>query len=109
MTFTIRQLATNVSNFNISGNNVVWSGYDGNDYEIYLYDGSSTIQLTDNNSHGRSNPKISGNNLVWAGDDGTNSEISLYNGSSTIQLSDNNLLNRLGAIAFEVLDDKEPK
>jgi beta propeller repeat protein len=82
-------LASSVSNFNISGNNVVWSGFDGSDYEIYLNNGSSTIQLTDNNSNDSSNPKISGNNVVWAGFDGTNSLIYLYNGSSTIQLSDN--------------------
>jgi hypothetical protein len=44
-------VAANVSAFNIksSGNNVVLEGNDGSDYEIYLYNGSSTIQLTNNN------------------------------------------------------------
>ena len=27
---------------------VVWEGYDGTDWEIFLYDGIETIQLTDN-------------------------------------------------------------
>ena len=72
----------------ISNNNVVWSVYDGNDSEIYLYDGSSIIQRTDNETYD-SNPQISGNNIVWVGDDGNDSEIYLYDGSSIIQLTDN--------------------
>ena len=33
----------------ISGPNAVWDGWDGNDVEIFLYDGSTVTQLTDNN------------------------------------------------------------
>jgi beta propeller repeat protein len=73
----------------ISGNNVVWFGSDNNDYEIYLYNGNSTIQLTDNN-YDDFFPQISGNNVVWYSYDGNDSEIYLYNGNSTIQLTDNN-------------------
>ena len=32
----------------VSGTNVVWKGWDGNDWEIFLYDGSSVMQITDN-------------------------------------------------------------
>ena len=32
----------------ISGNKIVWVGNDGNDNEIFLYDGNTTTQLTDN-------------------------------------------------------------
>jgi hypothetical protein len=31
----------------ISGNNVVWRANDGNDDEIFFYNGETTIQLTD--------------------------------------------------------------
>ncbi|MCW9679409.1 hypothetical protein FJR41_001010, partial [Dolichospermum planctonicum UHCC 0167] len=71
----------------ISGNNVVWSGYDGTDSEIFFYNGISTTQLT-NNSRDDYAPAISGNNVVWYGYDG-DYEIYLYNGTSTIQLTNN--------------------
>ena len=75
----------------ISGNNVVWEGYEGgNDDEIFLYNGSSTTQLTNNGYHDYA-PQISGNSVVWqaAGwiDD---NEIFLYNGTSTTLLTNNN-------------------
>ncbi|MEM9271341.1 MAG: carbohydrate-binding protein [Cyanobacteria bacterium P01_F01_bin.143] len=74
----------------ISGNNVVWYSYDGNDYEIYLYDHNrrSIAQLTDNDTYEYS-PQISGNNVVWTGYDDYDNEIYLYNGSDVIQLTDN--------------------
>ena len=73
----------------ISGNNVVWYGFDGTDLEIFFYNGTSTTQLT-NNSREDSFPAISGNNVVWHGyDGGTDREIFFYNGTSTIQLTNN--------------------
>ena len=53
----------------VSGNNVVWRGHDGSDYEIYLYDGNTTTQLT-NNSYNDFYPQVSGDNVVWRGHDG---------------------------------------
>lgn len=50
----------------VSGSNVVWQGWDGNDYEIFLYDGTTTIQLTDNDCADRP-PRVSGSNVVWDG------------------------------------------
>ncbi|ELS01928.1 periplasmic component of the Tol biopolymer transport system [Xenococcus sp. PCC 7305] len=74
----------------ISGNNVVWSGYDGNDNEIYLYNyhNGSVVQLTDNDTYD-SSPQISGNNVVWSGYDGNDNEIYLFDGSNIVQLTDN--------------------
>ena len=46
---------------------------DGTDYEIFFYNGTSTIQLT-NNSYEDSAPQIS-RNIVWYGLDGTDYEI----------------------------------
>ena len=68
----------------ISGNNVVWSYSYGTDSEIFLYNGISTIQLT-NNSYDEYDLQISGNNVIWSG----GSEIFFYNGTSTIQLTNN--------------------
>ncbi|MEM9271340.1 MAG: carbohydrate-binding protein [Cyanobacteria bacterium P01_F01_bin.143] len=82
----------NFSDYNpeISGNNVVWAGYDGNDNEIYLYNYNDgfVVQLTDNDTDDNS-PQIFGNQVVWSGYDGNDSEIYLYDGSQTRQITDN--------------------
>ena len=79
----------------ISSNNVVWAGNDGNDSEIFLYDGITTTQLTDNDSVDFF-PFVSGNNVVWTGgsssDDDSSTEVFFYDGKNTIQLTDNDFL-----------------
>ncbi|MGB5709556.1 MAG: carbohydrate-binding protein [Waterburya sp.] len=84
----------NVGDYNpeIDNKNVVWTSYDGNDDEIYLYDhdNASVTKLTDNDTY-ESNAQISGNNVVWSANDGNDNEIYLYNGSETIQLTDNDV------------------
>jgi len=80
---------------------VVWKGCDsftlwgldsyhcGGDYEIFLYDGTSTTQLTDNDYHDGL-PQINNNGwVVWEGFDGTDWEIFLYDGTSTTQFTNN--------------------
>jgi hypothetical protein len=52
----------------VSGSSVVWSGSDGHDREIFLYDGDSITQITDNERDDLS-PKVSGSNVVWYGSD----------------------------------------
>ncbi|WP_052055655.1 malectin domain-containing carbohydrate-binding protein [Myxosarcina sp. GI1] len=47
-----------------SGNNLVWSSYVDDNWEIFYYDGSETIRVT-NNDIDDLNPKISGNTVVW--------------------------------------------
>ena len=46
--------------YDISGNKIVWSKSDGNDYEIYLYENGKTIQLT-NNDYEDIYPSVSDN------------------------------------------------
>ena len=58
----------------ISGDKVVWQGHDGNDFEIFYFDGTTTHQLTDN-SYDDMYAQISGNNIVWQGWDGDDEEI----------------------------------
>jgi len=73
----------------ISGTNVVWEHFDGNDTEIMLYDGNISIALTDNDYLDQ-RPRISGTNVVWEAEvDGQDREILLYDGSEVIQLTDN--------------------
>ncbi|BAY27535.1 hemolysin-type calcium-binding region [Calothrix sp. NIES-2100] len=93
----LRNIGYSSDNINpqISGNNVVWQGYDGSDYEIFLYNSSSAskpIKLT-NNYNSDTSPQISGNNIVWHGYDGSDYEIFFYNSSSggaPIPITNNN-------------------
>jgi hypothetical protein len=74
----------------ISNNgHVVWEGYDGTDWEIFLYDGSTTIQLT-YNSYEDFSPRVNDKGyVVWQGYPKPDGEIFLYNGATTVQLTDN--------------------
>ncbi|MFW9829146.1 MAG: TolB family protein [Candidatus Thorarchaeota archaeon] len=65
---------------------VTWEGYDGNDYEIFLYDGITKMQLTDN-GYQDYYPQIHNGMVTWCGD--YDSEIFLYDGTTKTQLTDN--------------------
>ena len=67
---------------------VVWEGLDGNDYEIYYWDGSKVIQVTNNDYFDRF-PQIHNGQVVWQGYDGRDTEIFLWDGWSIRQLTDN--------------------
>ena len=61
-------------------NDVVWQGFDGNDYEIYMYDwGLDWVwQITDN-SYDDLYPQINNNgDIAWQRDDGTYMTILFY-------------------------------
>ncbi|MBW2663844.1 MAG: hypothetical protein JRD93_18160 [Deltaproteobacteria bacterium] len=63
---------------------VVWDRSDGTDIEIFLYDGSTITQLT-NNDYDDREPQINNNgHVVWHSSEG----IFLYDGSTTTKLSD---------------------
>ena len=67
---------------------MVWQGDDGDDCEIYLWDGVTTTQIT-NNSTNDGYPAISGSNVVWEGYDGSDCEIYLWDGATTTQITNN--------------------
>ena len=92
--------------------NVIWSQWDGNDFELFRYDGSQTLQITDNDFNDRLTPNStstsstanssaaldgSGDNLVWSSYVNDNWEIFYYDGTETIQVTDNDI------------DDLDPK
>ena len=105
----IRTLTSNRSNdydYRISRDSVVWQGYDGNDWEIYVYDeATDTIQrLTDNGTDDKlpDNDKFEYDgtyvtHVVWAGIpdpyDPTDSDYEIYlystRSQSTVRLTDN--------------------
>jgi len=86
--FTITQITDNAIDDwhpKISGNNIVWYANDGNDDEIYWWDGSATTQFT-NNATDDKFPAISGSNVAWMRDDGDDFEIYLWDGSARCRL-----------------------
>ncbi len=88
----VQRLTTNdYSDFapQVSDGQVVWWGGVFNDFQIYLYDGTTVRQL----STGIRNqyPQIDGPNVVWQGYDGHDYEIYLWNGQSVSQLTDDDV------------------
>jgi len=81
----------------ISGNNVVWLGFDSdNNQQLFMYNGEKTVRLTDgedNTPLGLS--QISGDNIVWGSNPGNrgykNSDIYLYDGKKIIQLTNDDV------------------
>jgi hypothetical protein len=54
---------------------VVWQQYDGNDYEVFYWNGSVVTQITNNTGNDYA-PRINDNGqIVWYGSDGTYYEI----------------------------------
>ncbi len=72
----------------IDGNQFAWQGFDGNDFEIFWYNGTDTIQLT-NNYYDDVSPWIHDGQIVWVGNDSVDDEIFHFNGTHTNQLTDN--------------------
>ena len=72
---------------------IAWSASDGNDDEIYYWDGKTITQITNNDQNDR-DPSISANNgtieIAWESNDGNDYEIYYYNGSTIIQVTSNN-------------------
>ena len=85
----ITQLTDNTyddQNAKVSGGNAVWEGWDGNDWEIFFYDGCVT-QLTDND-YDDIFPEICGDRVAWVGDVASGGqEIFLYDDSTVTQLT----------------------
>jgi hypothetical protein len=95
-----------------NGNYVVWAEDDGTDYEIFLYDGSITTQLT-NNDYDDNYFEINDNGyVVWQGDDGSNYQLFLFDGSTVKQLSDSKYdysydMNNKGEVVWEEHDGSD--
>lgn len=88
----------------ISGSKVVWSGWDGNDYEIFFWDADdpcNVTQITDNDyedgflswGEGLPNVQISGSNVVWASIIDDAGEIFFWDGNTTTQITHNSIWN----------------
>jgi beta propeller repeat protein len=70
--------STSTQKVQVYGEEAVWQQSDGNDLEIYYFDGMRISQIT-NNSGDDENPQIYGNYIVWEGHDGNDKEIFYHN------------------------------
>jgi hypothetical protein len=92
------------------GGQMVWSGSDGSDLEIFLSDGISVRQLTDNEFDDHQPQVNAAGQVAWLGYDGTDTEIFLWDGTAVRQLTDNATrdfqprINALGQVAWRGLD-----
>ncbi len=91
---------------------VVWSGFDGHDYEIFLYDGVQIIQLT-NNEYLDFIPDINDKGqVVWVASDNQD-EVILFDGGGVSQgvISNDSYrkywlaINNNGQVVWEAFDD----
>jgi len=80
----------------ISNGEVAWAGWDGHDYEIYYWDGTSIDRIT-NNEVDDYEPQLDNGQIAWTAKEDVNGEIDgpadvyFWNGETTINVS-----NRIG-------------
>jgi beta propeller repeat protein len=70
----------------ISESRIAWPQWDGDDFEILLFDGSSAAPLTDNSANDTA-PSIAGNLVVWEEWGAGNWRVMLSTGGAPVQLS----------------------
>ncbi|MBW1858495.1 MAG: hypothetical protein JRI70_00095 [Deltaproteobacteria bacterium] len=73
----------------VKGNLVVWQGYDGNDWEVFLYNVATgtTIQITDNDEDDVS-PQTDGRYVVWLGFNDGEWDVFFWDGTEVRSISD---------------------
>lgn len=81
----LRQITDNDGddiNLKVSGTNIVWQSWDGEDWEIWAYNAEADIaeQLTDNNVDDI-NPCIDGNDVVWQGMESAEGDYEIFSKS----------------------------
>ena len=72
----------------VSGQKVLWVGFDGHDTEVFLYDilSSTTTQLT-NNLLSETEPHVYGEDYIWLTYDGNDHEVIHYKDSTPVPLT----------------------
>jgi len=65
---------------------VAWSAYDGNDREVYFYNGKGILSLT-NNSISDSEAFLHAGVVVWTADDGEETNIMRYDGANLLAVN----------------------
>ena len=74
------------------------TSFAGDEGKIFLYDGTTITQLTDNDYSARFPQINNSGQVVWQGDDGVDYEIFFYDGTTITQLTDNDYSDRFPQI-----------
>lgn len=74
----------------VHGDKIVWFGWDGYDYEIYMYDTTreEITQIT-NNRYDDTAPQIWNDVIVWEGYPGVEADVFMWRNGETTKISDN--------------------
>ena len=80
------------SQLRMNGGRAVWTDVVGGDTEIFLFTGTTVLQLT-NNDYDDEEPQVRGSHVVWTGfpDDPAEGEIFHYDGATTERVTDDAL------------------
>jgi hypothetical protein len=117
VTFRIIQLTDNdTSDFRPSLYNgtIAWAMHDGNDFEIYYWDGNATTQVT-NNSFDDMRPSLYNGTIAWIGSDGNDFEVYYWDGNDVAQVTNNDVFNEFvlslydGTIAWVAASYSSPE
>ncbi len=77
-----------VSRVSADGDGAVWVGWDGDDYEVFYWDGQAIQMITDNLVDDLS-PDLSEGRVVWSAYDGNDTEIYAWEDGAFFQVTDN--------------------
>jgi cysteine-rich repeat protein len=84
----VEQLSSEiVSEHQLWRDHAVWVELDGGDEEVFYFDGSTVLQLTDND-YDDDQPQVHGDTVVWRGRSGSDTEIFVYDGDAVAPLTD---------------------
>lgn|GEM_PF-6520769 len=83
----------------LAGDRAVWVAFDGEDEEVFLFDGASVVQLTDND-YDDDQPQVAGDHVVWRARSGGDTEIHHFDGDSTAPLTNDALDDRVPQVSL---------
>ena len=74
----------------VSGDRVVWYGYDGADRDIFTWTPADGITQLTANSYQEDHQQVSGDRVVWIGEDGTDYEVFAWTpAGGTVKITSN--------------------
>ena len=110
--FRLTNNTTNDSDPSLYNGTIAWIGTGGSDDDIFYWDGSTTVNVSDNAFCCDDSPSLFNRAIAWEGSDLSDSEIYYWNGINIINITDNNVSDRRpshynGTVAWEGWDGND--
>ena len=104
--FRLTNNTTNDSDPSLYNGTVAWIGIGGSDDDIFYWDGSTTVNVSDNAFCCDDYPSLFNGAIAWEGSDFSDSEIYYWNGTNITKVTDNNVSDKRpshynGTVAWE--------